>query len=216
MIDFALIRRRRQVLRQHFDVVRQFEELEESCVPSYVHGNAAAAAVSWWRLAAAARLYAKHAPGCRVLDFGAGTGEIHHLLKPAPACYHFVEGNSILAAALTTFIPTAQPMDLAGAGGGYDAVFALDSLEHNDDVAVLVDRLFAALKPGGVFILSGPTENWLYRLGRRLAGFSGHYHTTTIAHIEAAFRPHGRLVDTISLPLPGLTLFRVTVWRKGQ
>ncbi|MBR9970428.1 class I SAM-dependent methyltransferase [Magnetospirillum sulfuroxidans] len=215
MIDIALIRHRRKVLRQHFDVVRQFEELEESCVPSYVHGNGAAAAISWWRLAAAARLYQKHAPGCAMLDFGAGTGEIHHLMHPKPVVYDFIEGNAILAGALTAFIPAAKIKILEEMeAGSYDAILALDSLEHNNDVAGLTASLFAALKPGGLFILSGPTENWLYRLGRRLAGFSGHYHTTTIADIEGHFRRHARLVDLASVPMPGLTLFRVSAWRK--
>lgn len=214
MIPYSLIQKRRRELSRHFDVVRQFEVLEESCVPSYVHGNMAAAAVSWWRLAAAARLYRRYGGAGTILDFGAGTGEIHHLLE-TPGAYHFVEGNDLLAGALQSFIPSAMRQDLASLPAeSFDVVLALDSLEHNDDIAVLVASLFAALRPGGVLILSGPTENWLYRLGRRLAGFSGHYHTTTIAHIEAAMAPHARLRQVISLPLPGLSLFRVSAWTK--
>jgi hypothetical protein len=37
---------RRSVLQSHFDVCRQFEEIEESCIPSYVHGNRSAAWVA--------------------------------------------------------------------------------------------------------------------------------------------------------------------------
>ena len=56
----------------------------------------------------------------------------------------------------------------------FAAIFALNSLEHNENIPELVDRLVPLLRPDGVFILSGPTESGFYRLGRRLAGFSGH------------------------------------------
>ncbi|MCA1907685.1 MAG: class I SAM-dependent methyltransferase [Magnetospirillum sp.] len=210
----SVLRKRRALLSRHFDVVRQFEVLEESCVPSYTHPNWAAAAVSWWRLAAAARLYRRWGRNGAILDFGAGTGEIHHLLT-APGTYDFVEGNPLLADALQAFIPAARQREIGSLpDASYDVVMALDSLEHNDDVPAIVAQLFKSLKPGGTMILSGPTENWLYRLGRRLAGFSGHYHTTTIAHIEQVMRPHARLREVISLPFPGLALFRVTAWVK--
>lgn len=210
----SVLRKRRALLAQHFDVIRQFEALEESCIPSYVHRNWAAAAVSWWRLAAAARLYQRYGRNGTILDFGAGTGEIHHLLA-APGAYDFVEGNPLLAKALQAFVPDAGLQELGRLPSAtYDVVMALDSLEHNDEIPTLVASLFTALKPGGMLILSGPTENWLYRLGRRMAGFSGHYHTTTIAHIEAAMTPHARLRQVISLPLPGLSLFRVSAWEK--
>lgn len=210
---FATIKHRRSVLRQHFDVVREFEALEESCVPSYVHANPAAAAVSWMRLAAAAKLYRQKAPSGPILDFGAATGEIHHLLKPVPTDYHFIEGSPVLAAALTAFLPHAvQETEIAA--GAYATIFALDSLEHNDDYAEILGRLAEGLAPGGVLILSGPTESWLYRLGRRIAGFSGHYHKTTIYDIEAAAERVLKPVARKSLPLPGLSLFRISAWTK--
>lgn len=45
----SAIAARRSLLQTHFDVRRQFEEIEESCIPSYVHGNKAAAWVSTLR-----------------------------------------------------------------------------------------------------------------------------------------------------------------------
>jgi hypothetical protein len=47
------------------------------------------------------------------------------------------------------------------------------------------------LKPGGRLLVSLPTENALYRLGRRIAGFSGHYHHANAASIDRDIRRFG-------------------------
>ncbi|MCP5366370.1 MAG: methyltransferase domain-containing protein [Hyphomicrobiales bacterium] len=217
--EWAVVRRRRRALAAHFDVARQFEEIEESCVPSYVHGNLAAAAVSWWRLILAARLFRAQAarlgvaPG-PVLDFGAASGELSHFLGPGVP-YHFVEQDDLLAGALAAFVPGARREDAAALPPGrFAAVFALDSLEHNDDVGALLDLLRDTLRADGLLVLSGPTENALYRLGRRLAGFSGHYHTTTIGDIERLTAQRFTREARRLVPLALLPLFSVSVWRR--
>ncbi len=63
-------------------------------------------------------------------------------------------------------------------------------------------------------ILSGPTENALYRLGRKIAGFDGHYHTTTIHHIEQAAAQHMTLLERRRAPF-GVPLFSISAWRKA-
>ena len=96
----------------------------------------------------------------------------------------------------------------------YDWVFAIDSLEHNDDFAELLERLSSKLSPRGILVLSGPTENRLYRLGRAVAGFTGEYHTTTIFEIEQADARLLNKTDACTI-VPGLPLFRLSVWSKG-
>lgn len=206
------IRKRRADLAGSIDVAGAFAAWEESCVPSYVHGNRLAALVSWQRLFGAAQLARTFAPGPRrILDFGASVGELGHLVDPA-ATYEFIEQDEKPAAFLQSRLPAAIRTGLAEApDGGYDQVFAIDSLEHNTDYAALLAVLARKLAPGGILVLSGPTENWLYRLGRRVAGFDGHYHETTIHHIEraAAARLERRAVRTVPLLIP---LFRLSVW----
>jgi 2-polyprenyl-3-methyl-5-hydroxy-6-metoxy-1,4-benzoquinol methylase len=195
----------------HFDVKRQFEEIEESCIPSYVHGNRPAAWVAWQRNKAAARLYADHAPAGPILDFGAATGEVGHLIdKRGP--YHIIEQDEVLAKACAEWQPAERQTLETAQAGSYAAIFALDSLEHNEDIPSLVDKLVPLLRADGVFILSGPTENAFYRFGRRLAGFSGHYHHSTIFDIEAIFAQRLRLFETRRVPIAP-ALFRVTAWR---
>jgi len=209
------MRRRRADLRTNIDVVARFEEWEESCVPSYCHPNVLAAYVSWLRLFRAADLGRSLAPdAARILDFGSSVGELGHLVSPDGAGYHFIESDGQSAAYLASRLPLARRTTLEDAPeGGFDLIFAIDSLEHNEDYAELLEVLVGKLAPEGVLILSGPTENGLYRLGRRIAGFDGHYHETTIYAIEAAAATllKRRAVRAI---LPVAPLFRITAWSR--
>ena len=213
MLFSNTVKSRRAALRGQFDVRREFETLEESCVPSYVHANPLAAWTAWSRLTAAARLYERLAPDGPVLDFGSATGELRQVLAPVRGDYHFVEQNEVLVAALQRNIPAARRVTAGDLGANrFAAVFALDSLEHNDDIGPILEAIARSLRPDGLFILSGPTENALYRLGRRLSGFDGHYHVQTIYDIErqaqARFERSAR-----SLQPAGLPLFALSAWR---
>lgn len=206
-------RRRQRLLHEHFDIARQFEVLEESCVPSYVHANTLAAWVAWERLRQAAGLYRKWAPAGDVLDFGSATGEVGHLIDVLDGGYSFVEQNDVLANALLTWLPDATRTRLDQLESKkYSAVFALDSLEHNNNVEEPLRLLQAAIADSGVLILSGPTENLLYRLGRRIAGFSGHYHFQNIGDIEEVVERDMIRLERKVVP-KGISLFSVTAWR---
>jgi SAM-dependent methyltransferase len=208
-------RDRRAALKLHFDVARQFEALEETCIPSYLHGNSLAAWVSWTRLVEAARLYKRWAPAGAVLDFGSATGEIAHLIAPSGQ-YYFVEQEDLVARALQKWLPDARRIDLDQVTGKqFATIFALDSLEHNHNVASLLSKLEAGLGDSGVFILSGPTENLLYRIGRRLAGFSGHYHHQTVWDIETHVHTRMSLLQRKLVPM-GIPLFSVSAWRVNR
>jgi hypothetical protein len=192
-------------------VRRQFEEIEESCVPSYVHGNRAAAWVAWQRNKVAAKLYDGYAPAGPILDFGAATGEVAHLIhKRGP--YHIIEQDDLLAAACAEWHDAHRTTLEQAETRTYAALFALDSLEHNEDIPALVERLLPLLRSDGVFILSGPTESGFYRFGRRLAGFSGHYHHSNIYDIEKIVAKHCTMLRAQHVPVIP-TLFRVTAWR---
>lgn len=211
MLFSDTIKSRRAALQQQFDVAKEFETIEESCVPSYVHRNVFAAWAAWSRLSAAARLYRRHAPPGPILDFGSATGELRQVLD-ARGDYHFVEENEVLVEALARNIPQARRETLESLGEGrFAAIFALDSLEHNEDIAPILAAFARALQPGGVFILSGPTENVLYRLGRKLAGFDGHYHVQTIYDIERQVAGGFRRTARTLAPL-GVPLFSVSAW----
>src|SRR5262245_5886384 len=180
----STIRRRRAELRTAFDVSGQLAALEESMVPSYCHANPLAAGVSWWRLLAARALSGDVAGRGALLDFGASTGELYHLLG-GPDAYHFVEQNELVAGHLTRAAPPSRRLRLQELPpAGFGTIFALDALEHDPEPEKTAERLAAALAPGGLLVVSGPTESALYRLGRRIAGFRGHYHHRSIYDVE--------------------------------
>lgn len=205
---------RRAALQSHFDVRRQFEQIEESCIPSYVHGNRFAAWVAWQRARVAAKLYDRYAAPGPILDFGAATGEVGHLIRKRGP-YFIIEQDELLANACAEWQQVQRTKLAEAKPSTFAALFALDALEHNDDIPTLVAQLMPLLKPGGVFILSGPTESSFYKLGRRIAGFSGHYHHSNIYDIEQIVMKHCVMLGATRVPvLP--TLFRVTAWRPRE
>lgn len=207
-----IISRRRAELARRLRPDANLSALEESCVPSYCHSNVLAAGVAWLRLERVAAL-CRARGGCEpMLDFGSATGEIAHLLGGV-GDYHFVEADDALAAALVEWNPAAQRETLERLPAKhFRTVLALDSLEHNDDVGAIVGLLAASLRDDGELVVSGPTETPLYRLGRRIAGFGGHYHKQTVYGVEAAVAEVLEPVRVLRIP-PVTPLFRVSVWR---
>ena len=207
----AHVGNRRKALRARFDVARQMEAIEETCIPSYLHSNPAAAGTAWARLFVAARIHRNLVPTGPVLDFGAAAGELAHIL-PNETRYDFVESDDAMANALQHSKPDATRRTIASLQNEkYAAIFALDSLEHNENVGELLDMLIPTLRRDGVFILSGPTENALYRIGRRIAGFNGGYHHTNIHNIEAMLGTRLKRLGRMVVPF-GLPLFSLTWW----
>lgn len=204
---------RRRKLATMLSLREQYDVIEESCVPSYLHGNLALALAAWWRLVAAAELAAKHAPAGPVLDFGASVGELRHLLEGAPE-YAFVEENETLVAVLMTSIPDARRHTLDDLPEQrFATIFALDSLEHNHDRSQIAVRLARALADDGVLVTSGPSENATYRLGRRLAGFQTYAHDDTVYDVERDVATCFERIDGVRGPL-GLPAFILSVWHK--
>ena len=79
---------------------------------------------------------------------------------------------------------------------------------------VVVDRNWRKLRAGGVLIVSGPTENRAYALGRWLAGFSGDYHVRSIFDVEDDVAKSKFARESLQqLPLFP-RLFRITLWRR--
>jgi 2-polyprenyl-3-methyl-5-hydroxy-6-metoxy-1,4-benzoquinol methylase len=211
VIDFRHIQKRRKQLSSLLEGLGQEVDVEESCLPSYIHTNVAAAYTAWWRLFRAIRKFYEYAPGGPVLDFGAATGELRHLM-PKDIQYDFVEQDKALADILVEEVADARPQSLSELPQNhYACVFALDALEHNDDYPEIIEMLANSLRDDGILILSGPTENSLYKIGRRLAGFDGHYHVTNIYEINRAASNAFQCLDKTSGPWP-LPLFVLSAW----
>ncbi|MBF0260685.1 MAG: class I SAM-dependent methyltransferase [Magnetococcales bacterium] len=207
------IHQRRALLSRIFDIKGDFSKLAESCIPSYTNPNRLIALGFWWRLFASARLAGHLSHDRPVLDFGAAVGELAHLL-PKGVDYHFMESDPWLVSVLETLVPHAQNTQMEQAAPAtYQTIFALDALEHNHNPGMILAQLSNLLAHDGSMIISGPTENILYRLGRKIAGYPDHYHHFTIYQLEQLANEYLICEQTITGPF-WLPLFRISKWKK--
>jgi len=168
--------------------------LDEQAVPAYVHRNSLARWLFWQRLSACLGVMAK-ARGGACLDLGCGSGVMLPLLATKFSPVYAVD--PVLGPA-RQFIDLWEELtgtslkgvrlshDLASAGispQSLEYVLALDVLEHVEDLDGILDEVSDLLSPSGILVLSGPTENRLYRFCKRLAGSTGHYHLRNIMDV---------------------------------
>ncbi len=186
------------------------EITDEMAIPSYLQRGLISRAVFWRKLDFILRA-ANLRPGTRVFDFGCGTGI---LLQALSAEGRSVQGTDLhleLAREVVQRLGLSRVELLAADAwpaavpdGEIETVIAANVLEHIDDRRALIATLASKLTPSGRLVISGPTENTLYRMGRRVVGFSGHYHVTTIRDILDDARAVGlRRVHLKRWPLPG-------------
>ena len=189
------------------------EDRDEMAIPSYRHANPLMRWMAWRRLSVMSRrleaIAARRRPST-VLDFGCGTGVLLEAASRladrvigvdrelAPAA-HLVEAWHLDQVSLQT------PDEIEGlAPGSVDVIVAGEVLEHIDPLAPLLVSFERLLAPGGTLLASLPTESGLYRLGRRLAGFSGHYHHAGAAQIDGEIRRAGLRARRLEkVPAPG-------------
>ena len=166
-----------------------FADLEETAIPSYTHRLAPIRYLFLKRLRAAQDLSCEHlAPG-EVLDFGCGAG----LMTVALAQQGFAPTRCDLRPQFCTPVarslaPDIQIENFAGLAR-FKGCVALDVLEHLSEEEL--QNFSDGFAPGACLILSGPTENVLYQIGRRVAGFKGGYHQRDVFQILQFFEQQG-------------------------
>lgn len=125
----------------------------------------------WWFASRTRALNAVMGPlltqgnGARLLDVGCGAGNmIHHLSR-----YGRVKGIDIDARPVKKAQERGYDVDQFDAtrpmpfeANSFEAVTALDVIEHNeDDLAILADA-YRVLKPGGYLVITVPAFMWLW------------------------------------------------------
>lgn len=183
--------------------------LDEQAAPSYAQGCGLSRSIFWKRLRHVWRRLDQVDANGAVMDFGCGTGVMLPLLAERFSTVIAVEPEIQCTQAFLKAWGDGLPDKIRLATGlertelepgSLDAVLALDVLEHVDDLDGILADLLRLLKPDGVLLITGPTENFLYRLGRRIVGFSGHYHCRDVYDIRAALTGRARVRTTRRIP----------------
>jgi len=160
------------------------------------------------------------APYEKVLDFGCGSGVMLSFLAQHSQHVTALDIDLDPLERVKKYIPLGENVLVLDAKQSpisqlapksFDLINALDVLEHVDDLPGTLTDLLNLLKPGGQLIVSGPTENILYQVGRKLAGpeYSGEYHERGTAEIkrELARMAHVRQIATLYWPIPLFEVF---------
>jgi 2-polyprenyl-3-methyl-5-hydroxy-6-metoxy-1,4-benzoquinol methylase len=194
--------------------------LDEAGFPAYSHPNPLINWLFWQRLHTAMNYIEKHAPYDKILDFGCGSGVMLSFLAMHSRGVTAIDIDLVPLDRVKTYIPLAGNIQVLDANHvsisgmtpkSFDLINALDVLEHVNDLPGTLSDLLNLLRPGGRLVVSGPTENILYQIGRKLAGpeYSGEYHERGIAEIKRELNRLARIeqIATLYWPIPLFEVF---------
>ena len=190
--------------------------LDEAAFPAYTHRNPFINWLFWQRLRKVMDYVQTPVPYDLILDFGCGSGVMLPYLSGVGKQVTAMDLDLLPLQLVENYILFPKSVDVKDGSktaisdlpsGSYDLIIALDVLEHVKDLPQTLNDLLNLLKPNGRLIVSGPTENILYQIGRKLAGpeYSGDYHERGIAEIKqecgkiATVKPIATLYWPISL-----------------
>lgn len=170
--------------------------LEESAIPSLIHKNQVVRWFFWQRIYKAINLSKKHQME-NILDFGAGSGVILPFLPAKSNIYALDLNTALLKRIKDDFkinnlkIIEYRDGNIPLPSNSMDFIFALEVLEHISKLDKIVNEIYRVCKQKGILLISLPTENLIYKLGRKAIGFRNEYHRVSsqkiISMIERDF-----------------------------
>ncbi len=179
------------------------EERDEKAIPSYRHANPLLRWMAWSRIGVLGGWMDRWGNGSdrpvesrKVMDYGCGCGV---LLQTAARNAGEVYGVDIVLGAARFLVgklglgnvDLMEPEQACERieQDSLDAIVCGEVLEHLTELDETLTFFRTRLRSDGRLMVSLPSENMLYRMGRRLAGFEGHYHHFN-AHVI-----HRRILD---------------------
>ena len=151
----------------------------------YTHRNRLVSEL-FWRSHERTLALSKSSKGGRALDFGGGNGVLLRELSHRFDEVVCIDLNADIAREVARIygLPNVQVLseDIFKLGlpdGHFNVVIAAQVLEHILDLGPLSGEISRLLAPGGELLVSAPSENRIYKIGRRLAGYTkpwDHHH----------------------------------------
>ena len=184
--------------------------MDEAGFPAYSHPNPLINWLFWQRLHVVMNYIEQDAPYKHVLDFGCGSGVMLPFLCGVSTrvtaldidLLPFERVSHQRAFPTNLEVHDAREVTLKDMPKeSFDIIVATDVLEHVDDLPGTLTDMQMLLKPSGQIVISGPTENFLYKIGRRLAGpeYSGDYHERGILEVRDLLRKHIQVIHIATL-----------------
>lgn len=203
------LQRFRRILQSHAE-----GQCDEQGLPSYTNPNPLMRWITWKRVSEVLRFLESLPEPKKVLDFGCGYG----IFLP----YLSAHSGSVTAFDLMVYEVRqigekegwrnieylGDFKEIASRKNAYDLILAIEVLEHVADLESTVSTFSQILAEDGHFIVSGPTENLLYKTGRKLAGYSGEYHERNIYDIRKVLAGYFR-VRKIATLLPLMPIYEI-------
>ena len=199
------------------------EQLVEAGFCAYADANPLIRFVFWRRLWLTVKFLNLHGPYESILDFGCGSGVALQLMSQLAGRVVGLDINLEPCRLLSSHLPLPENAELFDIkerplsgieAAKFDVVVSLDVLEHVEDLHGVFSHLSRLCKPGGVIVFSGPTENLVYKIGRRIAGkeYTGTYHVRNIYDVRkvAELFMEVETLATLYYPLP---LFKIYAGR---
>ncbi|MBC7878911.1 MAG: class I SAM-dependent methyltransferase [Anaerolineales bacterium] len=194
--------------------------LDEAAFPAYSHRNPVINWLFWQRLRKVIEHIQRPTMYDNILDFGCGSGVMLPHLSQISSKVIAMDVDLLPIELVQAYIPLASNVEVKDASkigiadlpaNSFDLIIALDVLEHVKDLPRTLNELLSLLKPDGQLIVSGPTENILYQIGRKIAGpeYSGAYHERGIAEIKNELIKLARIgpIATLYWPIPLFEVF---------
>jgi 2-polyprenyl-3-methyl-5-hydroxy-6-metoxy-1,4-benzoquinol methylase len=202
------------------------DELTKAAFCAYADTNPLIRFLFWRRLWVTLKYAEEYSSIDAVLDFGCGSGVTLPLLTPLAKRVVGVDINMEPHTDIARYISfpkqaeiyETSKMPLANfADNTFDMVIALDVLEHVDDLIGIGRELSRIIKPCGSIVISGPTENFFYQIGRKIAGseYTGNYHVRNVYDIKREFQKLMKIetLATLYYPMP---LFKIYIAKVGK
>jgi 2-polyprenyl-3-methyl-5-hydroxy-6-metoxy-1,4-benzoquinol methylase len=197
--------------------------MDEAGFPAYSHPNPFINWLFWQRLHKVMNYIERDAPYEHVLDFGCGSGVMLPFLCGISQRVTAMDIDLLpfeRVSRLRAFPTNLQIHDTREVSlkdlpkASFDLIIATDVLEHVDDLSGTLANMGALLRPGGQVVISGPTENVLYKIGRKLAGpeYSGDYHERGILEVRDLLAKQMQVIHIATLYWP-VPLFEVFAGR---
>ena len=193
--------------------------MDEAGFPAYSHPNPLINWLFWQRLQVVMDYIERDAPYEHVLDFGCGSGVMLPFLCGISARVTAMDIDLLPFERVSRLQPFPANLTVHDAHAvtlkdlpkaSFDIIVATDVLEHVGDLADTLADMKNLLTPGGQVIISGPTENILYKIGRKLAGpeYSGDYHERGIREVRKLLAEQMRISHIATLYWP-VSLFDI-------